>query len=208
MKCFTHYLFLIWILACGVLIAENSAQNQNPILDVKIEHPDIWGEATSGLKPCVSINKDAGWYFYMDFVAQTNFSAHTWLNITNRVRSKLELWQTNGVPVLSKNTDVLDAFHLPNQTTVSEIMKHSVIPRAQHAYQWFHVGRPMDDGTRDGSGGISLQSAFDISFTNDYVLQITPLLYKVDTNEVNATLVEFPPIKIKLMADGHVQKLE
>jgi hypothetical protein len=200
--------FLILLLGCGVLFAEDSLVITNPVLDTKTGFQDIWGEAANGLKSCVTVDKNKDWYFYMDYVAQADFPAHTWLNITNRVLSKLELWQTNGMQVLSENPDVLDAFHLPKQTTVSEIMHHSVMPRSHCAYQWWLVGRPVSKGTRYGSGGISLQSAFDVSFTNDYVLKITPLIYKVETNEITAHLVEFPPVKIKLMADGNIQKLE
>jgi len=57
------------------------------------------------------------------------------------------------------------------------------------------------------SANFSLQSAFDVSFTNDVVLQITPLIYKVETNEVTAHLIEFLPIKMKLLSNGEVQKL-
>jgi len=51
-----------------------------------------------------------------------------------------------------------------------------------------------------------LQDVFHISVTNDLVLEVTPLIYKVETNRVTAHLVEFAPIRIKLTADGKVQK--
>jgi hypothetical protein len=202
-----RYLIIPLLLGCGILFAKDSITNTGPILDTKTDFQDIWGEETNGLQPYVSpsISRD-DWTVEVGFLAQADFSGHTWLKITNHISSKLELWQTNGVKVISKNPDVLTAFHLQKQTPASEILNFH--PRQGRVYQWWLVGRPVDVGTRYGAADFSLQSAFDVSFTNDYVLQITPLLYKVDTNEVNATLVEFPPIKIKLMADGHVQKLE
>lgn len=149
-----------------------------------------------------------GWEIDIALASQTNFPARTWLKVTNYVGSKLELWQTNGVQIISTNATILGAFHLPKQTKVSEILSHSFSPRNQRAYQWWLVGHPANEWSSDYTANFMLESAFDISLTNDYVLQITPLIYKVETNGVTAHLVEFPPIKVKLMANGNVQKLK
>ena len=55
--------------------------------------------------------------------------------------------------------------------------------------------------------GFNLRSAFDQPFTNDVVLEITPLLYRVDTNGTTAHLVEFPPVTVELKADGGASRL-
>lgn len=169
----------------------------------------VSGSLTNGLLSSLEINPASdGWQIDILLTAQTNFPAHAWLKITNRVSSKLELWLTNGVQVLSTNFDVLDVFNLPTQTTVSNIMRHSFFPRSGRAYQWWLVGRPASKGAFNDLANFNLSPSFEISSTNDYVLQITPLIYKVETNEETAHLVEFPPIKVKLLSNGEVQKLQ
>jgi hypothetical protein len=208
MKPFANYFWLIPFLACDIVAAQDSITKTNPIVTAQNHIQQMWGGATNGLSSYLLVERyDTGWEFFLGFLAQTNFSSHRWLDITNRVGSKLELWQTNGASIVSKKPDVLDAFHLPKQTTVSEVMRHSSIPRAQRAYQWWLVGRPVNVGTTYESLSFKLQSVFDVTLTNDYLLQVTPLLYKVETNETTAHLIEYPPIKIKLMANGDVQKL-
>lgn len=120
----------------------------------------------------------------------------------------MELWRTNGVAVVSTNRDVLSAFHLPKQTTVAEIISHSVYPRNKRGYQWWSIGSPVKAGRGGEATLFTLESAFPILMTNDYILKISPLLYKVDTNTVNALLVEFPAITVKLMSSGQVINAE
>lgn len=120
----------------------------------------------------------------------------------------MELWRTNGVAVVSTNRDVLSAFHIPKQTTVSEIISHSVYPRNKRGYQWWSIGSPVKAGRGGEATFFTLESAFPILMTNDYILKISPLLYKVDTNTVNAQLVEFPAIKVKLMSSGQIINAE
>ncbi|MGD0207195.1 MAG: hypothetical protein ABSC89_06285 [Verrucomicrobiota bacterium] len=114
----------------------------------------------------------------------------------------------DGVELKSTNSSVLAATNLPYQTTVSNIMR-GVHPSNRRGSQWLSVvGQPITAGKFYPSVTFfRLCDAFDISFTNDVVLQITPLIYKVETNEVTAHLVEFPPIKMKLLSNGEVQKL-
>lgn len=163
---------------------------------------------TNGLRPSVHFGRsDTGWEVFVSYVAQIDFPARAWIKTTNRVGSKLELWQTNGVRIVSTNSDVLAAFHLPKQTTVAEIISHSVYPRHMRGYQWWKTGLPVRAGSGGDTAPFTLGSAFTISMTNDYVLKMSPLLYKVDTNAVNAQLVEFPPVKLKLKSDGHVEEI-
>jgi hypothetical protein len=171
--------------------------------------PETWGEATNCLQPDILIEKHGvGWQIDINLYAQTNFLKNTWLKITNRIGSKLQLWLTNGMELPPTNPAVLAAMNLPSRTTVSDIMRN-VHPSNTRGLQWLPVvGQGMVAGEFYTSAGFNLQSAFDVSFTNDVVLQITPLIYKVETNEITADLVEFPPIKIKLLASGEAKKIE
>jgi hypothetical protein len=179
-----------------------------PLLDAKDDWQIVQGKITDNLQPCAWIGREGiEWSLSLELSAygQTDFQRFPLLEITNRVGSKLELWQTNGVPVVSTNVDVLAAFNLPKQATVSEIMRG--MPLRRSALYWWRGSINPRVKMMPFTTIWSLQSYFDISPTNDYVLQITPLIYKVETNEVTAHLVEFSPIKVKLLANGNVQKL-
>jgi hypothetical protein len=162
-------------------------------------------EPKQGLQPNITFDKNlSDWTIFTDYYLQTNFPRNTWIGPTNRVSAKLELWSTNGLVIPLKSADALAAFHAPAQTTVSDIM-NNVHPSDTRGMKWLHITKA---GQFEGVLPFSLQSAFGISFTNDYVFQITPFIYRADTNLDKATLVEFPPVKIKLMANGNVQKTD
>ena len=164
---------------------------------------EVDGSNTNGAQPYVQIWTSSNkWQIEVGFIFTTNFPGHTWLKITNHVGAKLELWQTNGVKIISKNTDVRDALRLPKHTLSTEILQHSGRPKGTGAYQWLEAGFTIPDGDQIITADFSLSSAFDVAFTNDYVLNISPLIYKVETNLYSAHLVEFPPFKIRLNADG------
>lgn len=171
--------------------------------------PEVWGDATNGLQPDILVEKsEIDWHIDIELFARTNFGKNTWLKITNRVGSKLQLWLTNGVELTITNPSALAAMNLPAQTTVSNIM-HGVRPLHTRGLRWWPVvGQGVATGEFHPMTVFSLQSDGGISLTNDVVLQITPLIYKVETNGATAHLVEFPPIKMKLMANGNVQKLD
>ncbi len=80
----------------------------------------------------------------------------------------------------------------------------NIHPSNTRGMQWLWT----EPGALSGAGIIYLQSVFNTSFSNDVVLQVTPMLYKVETNDVTAHLVEFPPIKVRLMSNGDVRKEE
>jgi len=165
----------------------------------------ISGEATNGLQPNLLILKEAAnWSFEIDYIAQTNFPENTWLKVTNRVGSKLELL-LDGKKIQLNDAAALAAMSLPAQTTVSNIMK--TLHHREHPWLWLRFGsRSPIAGESAAATTFDLKQAFGISFTNNVVLQLTPLLYRVDSNIQTARLVEFPPIKLKLLSNGDVKK--
>jgi hypothetical protein len=207
--------FIYCLILLGSMILENNAKaedlatnHNSPPLDARNGWQHILGTTTTNeLQPDIVLGySGAGWDVEIDLIAQADIPDHTWLAISNRVGSRLKLWQTNGTPVISTNASALAAFHLPKLTTVSEARRG--VYRERRGGQWLGGRNPVHDGTSLAYTSVwSLQSVFDMSLTNDYVLQITPLIYKVETNEMTAHLVEFPPVKVKLMANGNVQKL-
>jgi hypothetical protein len=164
----------------------------------------VWGDEINGLRPGVFLErKGMDWSIAIEYSARINWGRNTWLLPTNRAISTLELWQTNGVPVVSKNPDVVAALHPAGETTVSNII-NSVRPSNLRGHQWLRIPA----GSVTGEAIFTLQWAFGRPCTNDCVLQITPFIYRSDTNLVNARLLEFPPIKVKLLSNGRVQKIE
>jgi hypothetical protein len=164
----------------------------------------IPGHATNSLLPVLIVEKfETDWTIEIDYIAQTNFPRNTWLRITNRVGSRLEAWSAYGTVLKSTNQAVLAAMTLPAETTVAEIMK-GVRPPSIRGMQWLGT----DPGLSFTAASFGLRSAFTVPVTNDLVLQITPLIYKVDTNKTTACLVEFPAIKLRLFPDGNIQKIE
>ena len=169
---------------------------------------EVHGASTNGLEPVFWIQKSgtnlADWFIEVDLVAHANFAPHTWLKVLDRTSSRLELWTTDDVQVKATAAATVS---VPGQTTVSNIM--AAVYRRYRGSQWWPGGMsPTPAGEYFHLSGFDLRSVFDIPFTNDMVLQITPMIYKVDTNQVSARLVEFPPTKLKLLANGDVQKAE
>jgi len=189
------------ILLAGTIVFESSLAKGGSLYE-------IVGSATNGLQPHLSIEKSGkDWSVGIDLHAQTNFDKNTWLKITNRIGSKLQVWLTNGVEVTSTNQSILTAMSPLAQTTVANIMV-GVRPLHTRGLQWWPVvNKAVTAGDFGPTTVFELQTDFGISFTNDIILQIAPLIYKVETNEVTAHLVEFPPIKMKLLSNGEVQKL-
>lgn len=189
-----------------------SRNASEPVLDTAGElQPAIWGVATNGLRPVVFIGySPKGWDLAISLLPLENFPERTWLAITNHVRSKVELWRTNGVQVLSTNADVVNAFRLPKRTAVSEVFVNSGYPRHMRGLQWLSAGGPISAGKLApySTDWWRPKSAFNMSPTNDYVLKISPLIYRADTNGVTARLVEFEPMAIKLMTGGRVQGVQ
>jgi len=168
---------------------------------------EVVGSATNGLScGLIVVPTSCGWDIDIQLAAETNYPARVWLRITNQVGSQLELQRTNGSAVASTNVDALAAFHLPLRTTVSEIMQHSSIPRDRRAYQWWLVGHAARVGDYYETALFKLESVFPICLTNDYVLRVTPLIYKAETNDNSVNLIKFPPVKIRIYSNGDVRK--
>jgi hypothetical protein len=169
---------------------------------------EIQGEATDDLQPIVLVSKQQfNWDFGVDFAGPTNVQIGTWLKITNRVGSKLELWQNDGQKLDAKDNDALAAMRLPVKTTVSEAT--AGINRRWRGGQWLRLPKRLQRNGKKmlvNTGVFNLTKVYGISFTNEVVLKLTPLLYKADTNDM-VRLVEFPPITLKLLTNGDVQKV-
>jgi len=169
---------------------------------------DVNGLATNGLQPVLQIERlDKDWSIQIDYITQTNVPWRTWLMITNEVGSKLNLCQNNGVEVSLMDSSARAARSLALQTTVSKVLQG--VERRRRAYQWWEgVQSVTKPGKIFLATGFQLKAAYGISFTNDFVFSVSPLMYKVETNMETAHLVEFPAIRVKLKADGTVEKLE
>lgn len=76
-------------------------------------------------------------------------------------------------------------------------------PWKSRGYQWFHVKQNVLSPSAD----FGLRSLFDVPRTNDIVIEITPLLYRVDDKVQKARLVEFAPIKLRLLPDRDIERL-
>jgi hypothetical protein len=163
---------------------------------------EILGEQTNGLQPDIFVSRArTNWYVEIDMLCHSNFPTYTWLKPTNRVASKLEVWFTNGVAVVSHSPDVLAAARLPEKTTVASIMQG--VERNRRGLQWaLSIMGESRAGEAFPVASFGLRPAFDIPLTNDVLLQITPVLYRVDTDKVTAHLVTFNPVRIKLLSSG------
>lgn len=192
----------LWILASGESEGQPSTTNQFYKID---------GASTNGMQPSVVIEKPFDdWVIDLEFVAQTNFPENAWLKTTNRLGSRLRLWRGDGSEVLSGSKAVLSALSIPTQSTVSNILAGAPT-RLSRLRLWLPLGPQWgghDVGRRVPSAQFSLRDAFDVTFTNNFVLQITPLLYRVDEKVENAQLLQFPPIRIELLSNGVAQKLD
>jgi hypothetical protein len=147
-----------------------------------------------------SIRNSNDWEIVLQFTPVTSFKRYAWLQTANPFGAQIQLCFTNGVPCNPKDSMVRQAFDLPFYTTVSNAL-HGV-PWEVRTGQW-----PLGNTTFQ-TAAFSLKAAFDISFTNDVILQVTPLMYKENTNNQMAWLVNFPPIRVELKTDGTIEKLE
>jgi hypothetical protein len=199
------------LILLAVLIATKASSARAQSLVGNANYPsEIIGQMTNGLEPHLLINKHGNdWDVDIELVAKTNFEQNTWLKVTNQVGSKLQLWSgDDGMELQSTNPSVLAAMRLPFQTTVSEIL-HGVHPANTRGLQWWPVAmHEIAVGESYPVAGFRLQNAFGCSPTNNYILQVTTLIYRVETNGATAHLVAFPPIKVGLMASGEVRKEE
>jgi hypothetical protein len=158
-------------------------------------------EAAKAFQPqlyCTKYGDD--WEVFLQFNPLTNYERFSWMLTANQFGGQLQVCLTNGVPCQTTNAEVLEAFSLPFFTTVSNALKGVEWRRRGAQWPW--------SNSAFQTAGFRLKSAFNLPFTNDVFFQLTPLMYKVNTNNQSAWLVSFPPLRLKLKADGNVEKLE
>ena len=161
---------------------------------------EIVGVGTNGLQPDIYLSRSpSGWEMQIQFLADSPPPPRTWLKPTNIVGSEVALSLTNGTPIPTRSPDALAAYHLPVQTKVQEVLRG--VPRSRRAMQWLPQG---PSGTMATGTSFGLLQTFDVPPDKDLLLSISPLLYKVGTNELSAQLVRFPIIRLKLTSDGEV----
>ncbi len=173
--------------------------------ELSMQEPMVIGTAAQGLQPIVIFEKNRGdndWWLVLKFSPSTNFAILTWLAPFKYFRAKFQICLTKGDHIQPTDPRLLDAMTLPFFTTVSNALR---------GVRWDRRGGQWPHGIARQSfqtASFSLRSGFGTPFTNDFLLQITPLMYKENTNNQTAWLVEFPPIRVKLKIDGTVEKLE
>ncbi len=183
---------------------------ESPLIDYPMTaHPPYyWGVATNGLQPLIRIERaDKDWSFEMIYLAQNNFPESAWLRVTNRVGSRMKVIETNGVERPLKDASALAAWQIPVDTSVSNVMQG--VERSRRVLQWWRTGLTNSvAGKLYSSTTFSLIPLYETPFTNDCTLQMSPLIYRVDSSGTTAHLIEFPVMRFKLKANGTVEKLE
>jgi len=194
---------LLLILSIAAVVFPMRKASCEPLAEIK-------GTATNDLQPDFLIELERGargadWRIGIDLIAQTNFAGHTWLKILDPTCAKLRLSLTNGISLRPTGTNGLTS--PPARIRASDILNG--IYRRYRSRQWWPSGiHSAASGEQDFLSGFKLRSVFDYSFTNDVVLEISPLIYKVDTNGVTANLIEFPVTKLKLKSDGKIEEIK
>ncbi len=190
------------VIACKAIVvdAQTSGRPSEPPLR------SINGSSFNGLLPIVTIDGGPQWGMEIAFEAQTNFSKNAWMRTRIPTGCRLTAQTLSGAELAITNPAVLAAIHLPAETTVSNIW--SGLPRREFIHQWLRLSL---DAPKPGDNGVSanfpLSRAFSLPFTNDVVLKMEPLLYRIDADLKTAHLVTFPPIQIKLMTNGLAEAL-
>ena len=108
----------------------------------------------------------------------------------NNLGSKVRPWLQNGEEVVSHDADVKLADNYPKELTN--------LSQLDHLY--------MGESHAISIAAFGSRAPFDIALTNDAIFQVTPLIYKLDTNTHIAHLVDFQPIRIKLNTKGTTQQ--
>lgn len=170
---------------------------------------EVQGRATNSLQPNFLFQREIrangpDWRVEIDLTAQTNFPGHTWLKVLDPCGAKMRVWFTNDVELTATGTKGLTS--PPARTTVPDVLNG--IYRRYRGRQWWpssNLGAASDQQVFLSS--FKLSDVFAGPFTNDVVLQMSPLIYKVDTNGVTANLIEFPPTKIRLTTDGKAEEV-
>jgi hypothetical protein len=160
----------------------------------------LQGTAVAGLQPEFVFERDPdNWHVNIDYKFVTNTSPQSWLRVTNRVTAKLRAWASNGAELPITNADAEAVLHLPQVTTVSNILR-TVYPQSRRGLQWIQTGsKPSVPGDSAYGGSFSLAGVYGCVVTNDVILELTPLAYKVEADGLTARLVDFPALTVELL---------
>lgn len=169
----------------------------------------IHGIGRDGLQPELDIERQGAGdlYIQINYKVLTNTPRNTWLMISNKVGSKLAMWQTNGEALPLIDPSAKAAYDLPVESTVKQATLG--INRRFRPQQWW--GGPEETLRTQkvvAATGFRLKTCFGVVFTNDVVLSVNPLMYHVSPNHETVHLVEFPTIRIALGKDGTIQQLK
>jgi len=189
--------------------------------------PLIYGRPKGDVRSVVTLSQGWNWdtcvYFRSTRPDSTN---DWWLGVTNRIGCQLHLWGSDGSEIYSKKPDVSAAFHVPKQATMSNILVYIRHSRGRQIPEHLWID---PDGVSQAYR-FQLGDLFLMQFSQEYLLEITPMLYKarinmlqikalqaqkvsnvqinVLINQTPADLVEFPPLILKLLTNGNVVSLE
>lgn len=191
-----------WLMATVAVLALASLGGSPPTPDVKVagSMTTIEVKPWAGLQPELVFGRTQdNWHINVEFIFLTNTPAHAWLRVTNRVTARLQMWLADGTEVPATNADAVAAWHLPETTTVSNILRMAY-PQSSRGLRWILAGFQTSPAGGAGYGGsFGLAEVFGPAVTNDVTLTVTPLAYKVDSNQVTARLVAFPPTTVQLL---------
>lgn len=201
---------IVFNLVCFCCLSEALCQETSRDAQLPNTHAavDMLGDTTNDLQPILSVQQNGAQVtIAIDFLAHRDFDKYAWLKIPNHVGATLDLRRTNGEAISLKNREAITARDLPKDTTVSNIMER-VRPSSWAGMQWWKTGiRGTVAGETQGAATFVLNDEFNLNPTDDCVLTVAPLMYRVNTNLVTARLVEFPPIQIRISTNGVIEKI-
>ena len=132
----------------------------------------------------------------------------------NDVGAKIRIWQTNGVEVLVKDSSALAARSLPVQTTVETVMQGVV--RKRRVELWL-APPTLIAGRNYGGYSFMLERIVGRPITNDYIIELRPLMYHVNSSnekpltvssDQDVRLIEFPTIRFKVTPNGAMETVQ
>ncbi len=154
-----------------------------------------------GLRPDLAITRcGSDWRFEIQFLSMTNSPYHTWLRITNHLGANLTLQSSSGTYWPRVSEEATQIAELPKSGSVSQLL--SLTTELPGLLQWLSTDTGLATSTE-----FRLSDAFEGPFTNQFVIQIDPLLYKVGPDST-AHLVNFGLIKLRLDPRGTILPLD
>jgi hypothetical protein len=197
--------FAITIIGLQTTVSEAQVESPANLAGSPPVFQPIPGPSTDGLLSSLLFDyghSSNDWCITLQFTPTSNFSFHKWLIPADPFDSQVQLCFTNGVQIPSKDFTNSSTLNLPVFTTVSNALR-TVRPNRRYGH-WPHgvAGQTFQ------TTSFCLRDIFGIEFTNDVILQISPLMYMEDTNSETVHLKQFPPVTVELMANGSVKKID